>query len=296
MGLAVLAAIIWSGNFIIARGIYQKIPPVSINFFRWLTASVILLPFAFNVLRSEKETVIKHWRYFFWVSLTCIGLFNTFLYIAGHHTSAINLALIGTTTSPVFTILIAAAFLGEPVKPLRVAGLIICIAGILTLLSQGSFYQLIHFKFSPGDWWIIAGSLFFAIYNLLVKRKPAGISPITFLVVFFLFGTIILLPFYIWEQQREASIAWNGQLYLVILYLGLGTSLIAYLCWNAAIGRIGPSRTSLFGNLIPFFSAIEALVFLGEKIKTIHLASGALVVTGLVIANLKKANARSTNT
>lgn len=200
------------------------------------------------------------------------------------------MALIGTTSSPVFTILLAAALLNEPIKPLRIAGLIICIAGILVLLSQGSLHHLLNFKFSTGDWWILLASFFFAIYNLLVKRRPAGISPITFLIVFFIVGTIMLFPFFIWENQHSVQIQWNGQLYLIILYLGLGTSLIAYLCWNAAIVRIGSSRTALFGNLIPVFSTLEALLILDEKIKLIHLASGLLVITGLVVANLKKAN------
>lgn len=290
VSLAVLSAIIWSGNFIISRAVHLRIPPVSINFYRWLSATIILFPFAFKRLRSEKAAVLKHWKYFVCVSLTCIVFFNTFVYIAGHHTSAINMALIGTTSSPVFTILLAAAFLHEPIKPLRIAGLLVCIAGILVLLSQGSLQQLLAFRFSRGDWWILLGSFFFAIYNLLVKRKPVGISPLTFLIVFFILGIVMLFPFYLYEHRESAPVIWDGNLYLIVLYLGLGTSIIAYLCWNAAISKIGSSRTALFGNLIPVFSTLEALLILGEKIKFIHLASGLLVITGLVIANLKKAS------
>jgi drug/metabolite transporter (DMT)-like permease len=216
-------------------------------------------------------------------------LFNNFIYIAGHHTSAINMALIGTTSSPVFTILMAAVFLNEPVKRLRVLGLIICTAGIIVLLSQGSFARLMAFRFSQGDWWVLAGSLFFSIYNLLVKRSPSGVSPLTFLLTFFAFGSLMLFPLYVWEHQHSAPVIWNAQLYSIVLYLGAGTSLVAYLCWNAAILRIGSARTSLFGNLIPLFSTLEALIILDEKIHFIHLASGILVVAGLVIANLRRA-------
>ncbi|HZG24438.1 MAG TPA: DMT family transporter [Chitinophagaceae bacterium] len=287
--LAVISAIIWSGNFIVARGISQKIPPITINFFRWLTAFLLLFPFAHKKLRAEKNIVIANWRYFFFVSFTCIVLFNSFVYIAGHYTSAINMALIGTTSSPVFTIVMAAIFLKEQVKPLRILGLIICTAGIVVLLSQGSFERLLAFRFSQGDWWVLSGSLFFAVYNLLVKRIPAGISPLTFLIVFFMLGVSMLLPLYIWEHRVSAPVAWNGQLYAIVLYLGVGTSLLAYLCWNAAIQRIGSARTSLFGNLIPLFSTVEALLILDEKIHLIHLLSGILVIAGLVIANLRKA-------
>ena len=99
---AVLATIIWSGNFIVARGVIHEIPPFGLAFYRWLTASVIIFPLAITQFKSERAIVLKNWKYFFWVSLTGITLFNTLIYIAGHYSSAINLALIGTTSSPVF--------------------------------------------------------------------------------------------------------------------------------------------------------------------------------------------------
>jgi drug/metabolite transporter (DMT)-like permease len=97
----------------------------------------------------------------------------------------------------------------------------------------------------------------------------------------------MLLPFYIWEITHSIPIVWNESLLLIILYLGIGTSVIAFLCWNAAIARLGAGRTALFGNLIPVFSGFEAVLILNEKISFIHIFSGALVITGLVIATLQ---------
>jgi len=75
---------------------------------------------------------------------------------------------------------------------------------------------------------------------------------------------------------------------LIILYLGAGTSVIAFLCWNVAISRLGAARTALFGNLIPLFAALEAVWLLGEKITAVHIIGGITIIAGLVIANLKK--------
>lgn len=108
--LAVLAVFIWSGNFIIARGIHKQIQPVSLSFYRWSLATIIMLPFAIKKFRVEWQAVKQSWRYLFLVSLTGISLFNTFVYIAGHYTSAINLALIGTTSSPIMSIIMARIF------------------------------------------------------------------------------------------------------------------------------------------------------------------------------------------
>lgn len=273
-----------------ARGVIKQIPPISLSFYRWLTASIIMLPLALKNFKLEKSIVTKHWKYFFWVALFGITLFNTFVYIAGHYTSAINLALIGTTSSPVFAILLAAIFLKEKITILRIVGLLLCICGIILLLARGSWEHLIAFRFSTGDWWILTAAFCFAVYNTMVRRKPEGISAINFLFVIFSFGTILLLPFFLWEISNTVAIEWNGSLLLIILYLGLGTSVISFLCWNSAIARLGSARTAMFGNLIPVFSTIEAIIILDENFTTIHFISGLLVITGLVIANLKKSS------
>ncbi|MEQ1623883.1 MAG: DMT family transporter, partial [Sediminibacterium sp.] len=71
-----------------------------------------------------------------------------------------------------------------------------------------------------------------------------------------------------------------------ILYLGIGTSVISFLCWNIALQKLGTGRTVIFGNLIPVFSTLEAVWFLGEKVTLIHWISGLIVILGLIIANL----------
>lgn len=125
----------------------------------------------------------------------------------------------------------------------------------------------------------------FAIYNILVRKKPGGISAINFLFVIFLLGTIILFPAYLTELNVTGPVQWNGNLYGSIIYLGLGTSVISFLCWNAALQKLGTGTTVLFGNLIPIFSTLEAVWLLGEQINSIHLISGLLVIGGLIIAN-----------
>lgn len=285
IALAVLATIIWSGNFVISRGINQQIPPVSLAFFRWALATILIAPIALKKFKEERTIVFQNWKYLFWVSLSGITLFNTFVYVAGHYTSAINMALIGTTSSPIFATIMAVIFLKERLNAFRIIGIVVCIAGIILLLSQGSWEKLSSFAFSTGDLWILAGALAFAVYNILVRKKPTGISSINFLFVIFLFGTILLLPAYITELTLTEPVQWNGYVIGSIIYLGLGTSVISFLCWNAALQKLGTGTTVLFGNLIPLFSTLEAVWLLGEQINNIHIISGLLVIGGLIIAN-----------
>ncbi len=288
IGLAVLATLIWSGNFIIARGVIKDIPPVTLAFYRWVTATIIILPFAWKFFSTELKIIRQRFWFFFLAAVTGVSMFNTFVYVAGHYSSAINMAILGTCSSPIMSVILARIFLKERIPPLRIAGIIVCITGILLLLSKGHLENLLSFKFTKGDWWILAAALSFAVYNTSVKKKPQAMHPVNFLFTVFLLGTIILLPFYFSELNSKGGIAINTSNILTILYLGLGTSVICFYIWNKAIAALGTGRTALFGNLIPVFSSIEAVFFLNEKITHIHIISFILVVAGLVIANLKK--------
>lgn len=292
IGLATLATFIWSGNFIVSRAVFKQIPPISLSFLRWLTASLLIAPFALQRFAIDWKNIKKYFFYLFFTALTGIALFNSFVYIAGHYSTAINMALIGTTSSPIIATILAAFFLKEKIGWLRILGIAVCIAGILLLISKGSWQALKNLQVSRGDAWILLGGFMFAIYNTLARKKPGEISPVSFLFIIFSLGTIILLPFFIAESShlltitQTSSIDWTGSLILSIIYLGLGTSVVSFLCWNAAIARLGAARTALFGNLIPVFSSIEAVLLLGEDITSIHYISGILVIVGLLLANL----------
>jgi len=286
--LAVLATLIWSGNFIIARGVIKTIQPVTLAFYRWLTATIIIAPFAWKYFISEIRVIKQKLLFFLLTAVTGVSMFNTFVYVAGHHSTAINMAILGTCSSPIMSVILARIFLKEKIPALRIAGMLVCICGIFLLLSKGDIHNLLSFRFTRGDWWILAAALTFAIYNTTVKKRPQGIHPVNFLFIIFFLGTVILLPFYLSELNRYGGIEINVANLSTILYLGLGTSVICFYIWNKAIGALGSGRTALFGNLIPVFSSIEAVFFLDEKITPIHIISFILVVSGLVIANLKK--------
>ncbi len=288
IALAVLATIIWSGNFIVARSTINEISPVALSFFRWLTACIVLLPFCINRIPELYKTALNHKSYFFWMSLTGVTIFNTCVYVAGHYSSAINLALIGTTSSPIFSIILARIFLKEKISTVKLLGVIVCVAGILLLLSKGSLERLLTFRFTTGDWWILAGALAFAIYNIFVRKNQTPVKGTDLLFITFVLGTILLVPFYIIELQYAAPVTFDIKMLSIFLYLGAGASVISFLCWNIAIRNLGAGKAALFGNLIPVFSTMEAVWILGEKLEMIYLAGGLLVITGLIIANLKK--------
>ena len=256
-------------------------------FLRWFFATLIIAPIAWNKFQQEKQIIWQHKSYFLFTSFMGFTCYNVFLYIAGHYTTAINLALIGSISAPIFAVIIAKVIFKDRIPLQRIVGLALCIIGIVTLIAQGSLHRLLTFHFAVGDLWSLLGAFTFAVYNNMAKYKPKGVSDIGFLFVGFTLGTTMLVPFVIAEYYMIPTvIPFNFMVVGNVAYLSIGCSVLSYLFWNKSIHLIGPSRTVLFGNLIPIFSTIEAVVLLGENFTTIHLISGIIVLIGLTIANI----------
>ncbi|RYY94976.1 MAG: EamA family transporter, partial [Chitinophagaceae bacterium] len=217
---AVFAALLWSGNFVIARGLQGRMPPVALAFWRWAAATAILFPFVLRALRRDGPLLLRHKAHFASTALSGITLFNTFIYIAGREVPAINLALIGTTAAPVFVLLLSYVLLRDRLPLRAYGGAALCCLGLLVLLTRGHLSAVGQLRLSTGDLWILGAALAFAIYTLLVRRRPAGIGSTTYLFVNFALGTLFLLPAYAWERgQMAAGPLWDAPALLSVAYL-----------------------------------------------------------------------------
>lgn len=285
----IMATMIWSGNFIIAKGMTHSVPPNRLALFRFLVALASILPFSLGNIKRDWSIAVLHKGFMFSTILSGFVLQNVFIYIAGHHTSGINLGLIGTTSSPVFALLIAFFVFGQKIPLVRIIGMSLSFVGILWLLCKGYPFRIFSLRFTKGDLWALAGAFCFAVYNNIAKKRPEGISSTGFLLLAFIGAIVALLPMSILEYWVFHDAAtFDVKLLGSILYLGIGCSFLAFLCWNKSISLIGVPRTVLLGNLIPLFSTIEACLFLSESFQTFHVIGGGFVVLGLVMANLFK--------
>src|SRR5260370_1377575 len=100
-GLALsLAALFWSGNFIVGRALRDQIDPVTLNFSRWLIALLLLAPFVRRDLRGSLPVLRRHWRLIVGLGATGIASFHTMVYLALESTSATN-ALLTLSLAPI---------------------------------------------------------------------------------------------------------------------------------------------------------------------------------------------------
>ncbi len=286
---AALATIIWSGNFLIARGLNDKIPPVSLAFWRWAVATIFILPIIIKSMYAQRKVLKQHAGFLIVTSILGVSIFNTLIYIAGQTTTALNLSLI-SITFPVFTIILARIFLKESITISKTGGVMVIIFGVILLVSKGDLNSLLSLSFAIGDVWMLLASLIFAIYSLLVKSRPLEIKPQSFLGSTFLIGLIFLSPFYLFSLGASGPGSYDQVTIYSILYIGIFASIIAYFLWNRSVDLLGPSKASMIYYTIPIFSGILAYIFLNEKIMLVHLISGLLIVSGIFIANSKAVN------
>lgn len=282
--LAVIATVIWAGNFIVARALNQDILPFGLAFWRWAIAVATLAPFALRSTVEDWKLVQKYLPYLTVSALLGVTVFNTLIYIAGHTTQALNMALI-STSSPIFIVLMSRLFYGETISLTRAAGMMVVVSGVLMLIAGGSLERLLSMSFAIGDLYMLLAAIVFAGYTMLVKRKPPNLRMTTFTLCTFSLGLLFLSPFYALESLIYHPVVFNVPIALALLYVGVLSSVVAFLAWNGAIALIGPSRTGLIYYLIPVFSGIAAWLFLGEAISLVHIFSTLAIICGIIMTN-----------
>lgn len=278
------ATALWSGNFIIARGLSDDIPPVALAFSRWSVAVLVFTPFAVKKVCQERHIVKKHLPYFAVTALLGITTFNTLIYIAGHTTEAVNLSLIAITF-PIFILVFSRILYNEPLTLKKGLGVVLVLLGVVYLITKGSISVLLQIRFNRGDLWMLSAAVIFAAYSLFLKNRPKGISVYTMQLTTMTIGLVFLLPFFLWEQSGIVTDFINAQTLPGILYAGIFASLFAFILWSNAVSLIGPSKAGMIYYTLPVFSAVEASLFLGESFGLVHLLAMILILSGIFITS-----------
>ncbi|MCB2145205.1 MAG: DMT family transporter [Deltaproteobacteria bacterium] len=281
--MVAVAPLCWAGNIVLAKGVATLIPPTALAFWRWAVAFLVLLPLTWPYVKRDWKTALAGWKILGLLAMFGVTLFNTLLYTAMHTTTAINGALI-QTTMPAVIIVISLIVYGERVSWFQAAGVSLCVVGAGVVVLKGRWQALIDMSLVQGDLLMIVAVVLYALYSALLPKRP-NIHPMSFLTYTFGLGCLGLLPLYLWEMSVVGTFTLTPGVAGSIGYVAIFPSIVAYFCWNRGVAVIGANRTGLFINLIPVFAAILAIVFLGESLKTFHLAGMALILLGFVMFN-----------
>ena len=292
--LMVIAALVWSGAFIAGKFSVPYVPAFTLTFLRFLIASIALYPIMKIYNRAHPKDNFKLTKKYI-----PLFLFNGIIGMVGYHvlfftalkyTTAINSSIIGAM-NPIVTTIIAAIFIRQKTPPMQIAGILLSFIGVVLTITGGNLSILASFDFNRGDMFMAAAVICWASYAVMSRVKGADVPPLTLTFYSFVFCTIALVPFVIWEHPWALEKI-PASAILSIVFMAVFSSVIGYMLQQIAIKKIGASKSSIFVNLVPVFSIILSVTILGEELMPVKIFTSLLIIAGVCICQLAGGGSR----
>ena len=289
--LLILTTLFWSGNFIVGKAASTyEIPPFSLNFYRWLFAGLILLPFTFSEILKKKNYIFNNLGFFIILGITSITIFNSTVYYSLYYMQVISGVLM-ISTIPVWIMFISSILGIETTSKFQIFGVILSLLGVLFIITKSDIDVIKNLAFNRGDLIMATGMFAWALYSALLKKKKYEISQITLLEVVIITGLIFLIPIYILEMNYGNQISLDKPFILTLSYVVLFPGLASFFFWIKGIGIIGANRAGVFLHLMPVFGSIMAILLFKEKFMFYHLLGAIFIIAGITLSNKKVKNA-----
>ena len=283
LALLALCSLLWAGNWVTGRALRDAFDPVTLNFWRWLLATVVLAPFALPGLRGKWPLVRRHAGILLLLSLTGVAAFHSLVYLGLRTTTTVNAVLLNSSI-PLFILLCSWILERERASARQVAGMLVSLAGILAILSRGEPGSLLRLELHAGDAWILLAMPIWGVYSVLLKRRPPALGGLEFLFVISAAGVLMLAPVAAAIHLQAPWPAPGKAAMLGVVYVALGASVLAYICWNRGVAVVGANAAGFTVHLLPAFGTLLAILFLGESFAAYHAVGIAIILAGVVLA------------
>jgi len=283
--LLILTTLFWSGNFIVGKSasIYE-IPPFSLNFYRWLFAGLILLPFTIKEIFKKKNYIFNNIGFFIILGISSITIFNSAVYYSLYYMQVISGVLM-ISTIPVWIMFISSILGIEKTNKFQIVGVILSLLGVLFIITKSDLNLIKNLDFNKGDLIMALGMFAWALYSALLKKKTYEISQITLLEVVIIIGLLFLVPIYILEMKLGNQLIINKPFILTLSYVVLFPGLASFFFWIKGISIIGANRAGVFLHLMPIFGSLMAIILFNEKFMFYHLLGAIFIIAGITLSN-----------
>ncbi|MBQ0111614.1 MAG: DMT family transporter [Bacteroidales bacterium] len=285
--LAILAVnIIFGINTPIAKDAMMSISPYALTFFRFVFSAIIfwILSFVFSPKKAERKDI-----FLFFFAAIFGTVMNLFLNIVGlEKTTPTNTAIVVSTT-PIFTMIMAAVFIKEPLTFKKALGVAVGLCGALILILSKEHGFVVPVNNSLGIVICMLGTISYAVYLTIFSKLIKRNHPLTTMKWMFLFGTIIISPFTL-KQVLSVDYAsltilnWVEVAYVVLLATCLNYMLIPF-----GQKRIRPTTLSMYNYVQPIVTTIIAILVGMDFLSWYKVLAAVLVFSGVYIVNTSRA-------
>ena len=287
-GGLILHTVLSAGSYLCGKSALREIPPLPLGLIRFLGASALLLVLLRRVRPpGQRMPPRSAWPRLLLLGFVVVPIGQGFFLTGLALSTAAHAALLYALT-PLFVLLLAQALLRELPGVRTSVGTLIALGGTLYVLS----WRGLDLSRGPlaGDLLLLVAVVAWALYTAEGRALIGTHGPIAVIAWTLIAGTVMYLPIGIaslavpgaWHRILHASAAaWVGVVYLVLV-----TSVVAYLLWYWALAHLPAARVAVFTNLQPLATAVLAHFFLREHITPQFVGGAAVVISGVVMAQL----------
>jgi drug/metabolite transporter (DMT)-like permease len=279
--LLVFTMVCWGGNAVAARLAVGEVSPMVIISLRWAIVSALLLVRPYRLIQAWPELCRNRWK----IALMAVSgftFFNALFYIAAHHTTAVNIAILQGAI-PVFVVLGAVMLHGGRVSAIQVFGIATTLVGVVVVTAGRDVGVLAAWEINFGDALMLLACLLYSGYTLALRIRP-NVPNLVFFNALSLIAFFTSLPLLGYEMATGNAQWPTPEGWALLIFIALFPSLLAQLGFMRGVQLIGPARAGLFANLAPIFGALLAVVILDEPFGLFHVTALVLVVGGILVA------------
>ena len=278
-----------ASNLVVARGGVEYVPPISLAFWRWSIVFLILLIFNYRALINKHQIIKKEFTKLFFLGSMGCGVCGAFPFLAGQTTTIVNMGII-YTSSPIFIILISLIFFKEKFTSLKFLGLVLCLLGVVLIITKADIDILLSLRFTTGDLWMLGAAIGWALYSIYLFYWKSNLSVFERFTLISLFGAISLFPFYLIEEIFLKSTEFNNNFLIWTFFAAISPGIIAFSLYTYAQKYLGATTTGFTLYLFTVYGAFYGIVLFNENLEIYHYVSTILVFLGIYMVKKKNKN------
>ncbi|MGA3347443.1 MAG: DMT family transporter [Candidatus Sulfotelmatobacter sp.] len=286
--LMALASLMWSGQGTAVKVLDRHMGPIAITFLPFYITTFLFVPLLLKMRRENPSA--QNPSAGDWVKFVIAGVAGQVLAQLGmtwgiSRSLASNGAILNLLI-PVISAVLASLMLKERITLLRVASLLIGLAGVVLMSvsdwKQASFGQM---RFLVGNLLILGGCLGSSFYNVYCKGLMQRFTEIEILIFSYVTASIASLPLLIWVEpfsfhsfQQFDWQSWTAFAFLALFMYGA-----SMLLFFKALQHLDVTTASASLYLVPVFGVLLAVVLLGERLNLLAIAGAAVVLMATIL-------------
>jgi len=280
------AMLVWGGTFTSARLLGSEVEPSISAFLRFLIASATMLAMLYYKEGSFPRVHKKQLIPLIGMGLTGIAMYNLLFFYGLVHAEASRGSMI-TATNPLLTALGAAFIFKERFTLVRATGFVLCVIGVVLIISRGDFSSLLNDGIGLGELAFIGCAFSWAAYTLIGRLMSTQLSSLAVIAYASSIGTVILFFVALNENLFDAITTLTLNASLNLLYLAILATVIGFVWFQEGVKTLGAAKAAVFIYFMPVSAVFWAYLILDEKLTLVLIIGAILVISGIYLVNKK---------